>query len=126
MFEQDYIMRQIHQIIQVLMKMIFNIDSASPATSLIKDAETRKIAEDMLRNADSGNAAEAEKMLFSLIQNKTPDNLLAGIVFYSHINEKDDEYFEANNYSHNDAKNGMKKLLAEYELEHIANLFFYD
>lgn len=126
MFEQDYIMRQIHQIIQVLMKTIFNIDSPSPSTALIKDMETRKIADDMLRNIDGGNIAEAEEMLFSLIQNRTMDNLLAGIVFYSYLNEKDDEYLEMNLYSRGDAENSIKRLLSEYGLEYMANLFFYD
>ena len=126
MFEQDYIMRQIHQIIQVLMKVIFKIDSPSPSTAYIKDAETRQIADDMLKNIDVGNIAEAEEMLFSLIQNKTMDNLMAGLVLYSHINEKDDAYLEMNHYSRGTAENSMKRLLSEYGLEHMANLFFYD
>lgn len=126
MFEQDYIMRQIHQIIQVLMKLIFKIDSPSPSTAYIKDAETRQTADDMLKRIDIGNIAEAEEMLFSLIQNKTMDNLMAGLVLYSHINEKDDEYLETNHYSRSKAENSMKRLLSEYGLEHMANLFFYD
>ena len=122
MFEQDYIMRQIHQIIQVLMKTIFNIDSPSPSKELIKDMETKKIADDMLRTL----AIETEGVLFSLIQNKTLDNLLAGIVFYSYLNEKDDAYLEMNHYSRGDAENCLKRLLSEYGLEYMANLFFYD
>ena len=123
MFEQDYIMRQIHQIIQVLMKLIFKIDSPSPSTEYIKDAETRQIADDMLKNIDIGNIAEAEEMLFSLIQNKTMDNLLAGLILYSHINEKEDEFLEMNHYSRSDAENSIKRLLSEYGLENIASLF---
>ena len=126
MFEQDYIMRQIHQLIQVLMKLIFNIDSPSPSTAYIKDAETKQITEDMLKSTDLGNIAEAEKMLFSLIQNKTMDNLMVGLILYSHINKKDDAYLEMNHYSRGMAENSMKRLLSEYGLEHMANLFFYD
>ena len=126
MFEQDYIMRQIHQIIQVLMKTIFNIDSPSPSKELIKDMETKKIADDMLRTIDNGKIAEAEEILFSLIQNRTLDNLLTGIVFYSYLNEKDDAYLEMNHYSRGDAENCLKRLLSEYGLEYMANLFFYD
>lgn len=126
MFEQDYIMRQIHQIIQVLMKIIFNIDSPSPSTALIKNMETREIADDMLRNMDNGNINEAEKKLFSLIQNRTMDDLLVALVFYSHLNEKEDDFFETNNYSRSYVENSIKRLLSEYGLEHLAYLFFYD
>jgi len=123
MFEQDYIMRQIHQLIQVLMKLIFNIDSPFPSAEYIKDAETKKIADDMLKSTDLGKIAEAEEILFSLIQNKTMDNLLAGLILYSHINEKEDEFLEMNHYSRSDAENSIKRLLSEYGLENIASLF---
>lgn len=88
--------------------------------------ETRKIADDMLKDIDNGKIAEAEEILFSLIQNRTLDNLLIGIVFYSYLNEKDDVYLEMNHYSRVDAENSIKRLLSEYGLEYMANLFFYN
>lgn len=126
MFEQDYIMRQIQQIIQILMKIIFKIDTASPETFLIKEIGKREQAYDMLRNIDSGNIAEAEQMLFTTIKNRTLDDLLVALVFYSHLNEKDDDFFETNNYSRSYVENSIKRLLSEYGLEHLAYLFFYD
>lgn len=126
MFEQDYIMRQIQQIIQILMKIIFKIDTASPEVFLIKEIGKREQAYDMLRNIDSGNIAEAEQMLFTTIKNRTLDDLLVALVFYSHLNEKDDDFFETNNYSRSYVENSIKRLLSEYGLEHLAYLFFYD
>ncbi|MDE6781436.1 MAG: hypothetical protein K2J40_08265 [Ruminococcus sp.] len=49
MFEQDYIMRQIHQILKVLVKVLFNIDSETISSSLIQDMETRETADYLLR-----------------------------------------------------------------------------
>lgn len=126
MFEQDYIMRQIQQIIKILMKIIFKIDTPSPETFLIKEIGKREQADDMLRNIDSGNIAEAEQMLFTTIKNRTLDDLLVALVFYSHLNEKDDDFFETNNYSRSYVENNIKRLLSEYGLEHLAYLFFYD
>lgn len=126
MFEQDYIMRQIQQIIKILMKIIFKIDTPSPETFLIKEIGKREQADDMLRNIDSGNIAEAEQMLFTTIKNRTLDDLLVALVFYSHLNEKDDDFFETNNYSRSYVENSIKRLLSEYGLEHLAYLFFYD
>lgn len=126
MFEQDYIMRQIQQIIKILMKIIFKIDTPSPEAFLIKEIGKREQADDMLRNIDSGNIAEAEQMLFTTIKNRTLDDLLVALVFYSHLNEKDDDFFETNNYSRSYVENSIKRLLSEYGLEHLAYLFFYD
>ncbi|MDE6788411.1 MAG: hypothetical protein K2J47_03725 [Ruminococcus sp.] len=124
MFEQDYIMRQIHQIIEILMKVIFNIDNRYLSINLIKDTETRETADDMLKNADTGNINEAEKKLCELIENRTMDSLLAGLIFYSYLNEKDDDYLEINGFSRDEVENGIRHLLSEYGLEDMADIFF--
>lgn len=124
MFEQDYIMRQIHQIIEILMKLIFNIDNGYLSINLIKDAETRETTDDMLKNADIGNINEAENKLSEMIENGNMDGLLAGLIFYSYLNNKDDDYFERNNFSRDEIENGIKHLLSEYGLETMADIFF--
>ena len=126
MFEEDYIMRQIHQMIQVLMKFLFNLDGPDATIEMIKDADTQQLADDILKKIDSGNIVEAEVMLFSLVKNKSMDSLMAGLVFYSYINQKDDEFLEKNNYNHIAAKKGMKRLLKEYNLEYMSELFISD
>lgn len=125
MFEQDYIMRQIHQIIEVLVKILFNVDNQYLSVDLIKDTETKESADDMLRNIDIGNIHEAENKLFELVENRTMDNLLAGLIFYSYLNEKDDDYLEVNGFSRDEVENGIKHLLSEYGLETMADIFFY-
>ncbi|MDE6519066.1 MAG: hypothetical protein K2K91_01200 [Ruminococcus sp.] len=125
MFEQDYIMRQIHQIIEVLVKILFNVDNQYLSVNLIKDAETKESADDMLRNIDIGNIHEAENKLFELVENRTMDNLLAGLIFYSYLNEKDDDYLESTGFSRDEVENGIKHLLSEYGLETMADIFFY-
>jgi hypothetical protein len=124
MFEQDYVMRQIQQLSKALAKILFSIDAESPSSSLIKDMEARSAADNLLRKIDSGNINEAEYELFALIENRTMDNLLAGIVFYSYLNEKDDDYLEINDFSRDDVENGIRHLLSEYGLENMADIFF--
>lgn len=123
MFEQDYIMRQIHQIIEILMKVIFNIKNRYLSIDLIKDTETRETADDILKNADIGNINEAEKKLCELIENRTMDSLLAGLIFYSYLNEKDNDYLENNGFSRDEVENGIKHLLSEYGLGDMADIF---
>lgn len=125
MFEQDYLMRQIHQIIEVLVKILFNVKNQYLSVGLIKDAETRESAGDMLRNIDIGNIHESENKLFELIENRTMDNLLAGLIFYSYLNEKDDDYLEINGFRRDEVENGVKHLLSEYGLETMADIFLH-
>lgn len=125
MFEQDYLMRQIHQIIEVLVKILFNVKNQYLSVDLIKDAETRESAGDMLRNIDIGNIHEAENKLFELIENRTMDDLLAGLIFYSYLNEKDDDYLEINGFRRDEVENGVKHLLSEYGLETMADIFLH-
>lgn len=124
MFEQDYVMRQIQQLSKALARILFNIDAESPSSFLIKDMETRAATDDLLRKIDSGNIHEAEYELSELIENRTMDNLLAGIVFYSYLNQKDDDYLETNDFSRDDVVNGIRHLLLEYGLENMADVFF--
>ena len=69
---------------------------------------------------------EAENELFELIENKITDNLLVGLIFYSYLNEKDDDYLTANHFSRDEVKDGVNHLITEFGLEGMANSFFPD
>lgn len=126
MFEQDYIMRQIRQIIRVLVKVLFNIDDETPSLLLIQNTESKEAAGKLLNKIDIGKINEAVNELSEMIKKGTMDNLLIGIIFYSYLNGKDDDYLEANGFRRDNIENGIKHLLSEYGLEDMANIFFYD
>ena len=119
MFEQDYIMRQIHQFIRVLMKMLFNIDSEFPTSQLLEYTNARGTTEDLLRKIDDGNINEAENDLYELVEDKTKDSLLTGIIFYSHLNDKDNDFLESNDFSRDEVEYGLKQLLSEYNIDGV-------
>ena len=123
MFEQDYIMRQIHQFIKVLVKMLFNIDSEFSELQLLEYTNAKETTTDLLKKLDDGNINQAENELFELIEDKTKDNLLTGIVFYSHLNDKDDEFLEANDFTRAEIEDGIKKLLSGYNIDGMDNFF---
>lgn len=125
MFEQDYIMRQIQQILKVLVKVLFNIDEKSPSLALIQNTETKETTGDLLRKIDSGNINDAENELSEMTDNTTMDNLLAGIIFYSYLNEKDDDYLKSHDFSREEVEDGIKNLLSKYGLQDMSDIFFY-
>ena len=126
MFEQDYVMRQIKELTKALAKILFNVDSESPSAALIRDMRTRETADDLIRKIDNGRIFEAENELSELLQDRTMDNFWAGIVFYSYLNEKDDDTLENDGFSREKIKNGINHLVSEYGMETISDLFFYD
>ncbi|MDE5557261.1 MAG: hypothetical protein K2K66_02020 [Ruminococcus sp.] len=125
MFEQDYIMRQIQQILKVLVKVLFNVDDQSPSLALIQNVEVKETAGDLLRKIDDGNINEAENELSKMTDTTTKDNLLAGIIFYSYLNEKDDDYLESHDFSREEVEDGIKNLLSKYGLQDMSDIFFY-
>lgn len=124
MFEEDYIMRQIHQILKVLVKVLFNVDDKSPSLALIQNVEIKETTGDLLKKIDEGNINQAENEISEMTDNTTKDNLLAGIVFYSYLNEKDDEYLENHDFSRDEVEDGVKNLLLKYGLEDMINIFY--
>lgn len=126
MWEQDYIMRQIHQILKVLVKVLFNVSDDSLSLALIQDVETKETVGDLLKKIDDGNINKAENEISEMTDNTTKDNLLAGIIFYSYLNEKDDEYLESHDFSREEVEDGIKNLLSKYGLENMSDILFYD
>ena len=126
MYEQDYIMRQIDDLARAIAKMFFNINVESPATEIIKDMQAMEKAQELLQKSDEGKICYAEAELFNLIKDNSLDNLLVGLKFYTYVNSKDDEELIRNNFSHVKVKAGITRLLTEYGLENMADLFFLE
>ncbi len=126
MYEQDYIMRQIQDLAKAIVKMFFNVDVESSAMEVIKDMQAKERAMELLRQCDGKNICYAEGELFELINNRSMDNLLVGITFYSYLNDMDDEKLAEANFSRDKIQDGITRLLSEYGLENMAHLFFYE
>ncbi len=48
MFEQDYVMRLIKEMVRTILKLLFNIDTESPSAELLQDAEEQQALEALL------------------------------------------------------------------------------
>jgi muconolactone delta-isomerase len=126
MYEQDYVMRQIKDLVKAIAKIFFNVDVESSAMEVIRDMQAKEKAMELLRQCDDKNICYAEGELFELINNNTMDNLLVGITFYSYLNDMDDEKLAEADFSRDKIQDGITKLLSAYGLENMANLFFYE
>lgn len=48
MFEQDYIMRMIKEMVRAILKLLFNIDTDAPAAELLKGLEDAQTLDELL------------------------------------------------------------------------------
>ena len=73
MFEQDYIMRLIKEMIRAILKLLFHIDS-EVSTDLLENEEKTAL-ETLLNMADAGCINEAENQIFEIVDAGDKDSL---------------------------------------------------
>ena len=126
MFEQDYIMRLIKEIIRVVLKLMFNIDTESPSAELLEDKKAQTELNNLLELIDFGYINEAENKLYYLTKEKSMQNLEVSLLFYSFLNDKSTEFLEEHGFSRDEVKLGIQQLSNKYDLGSMAQLFLFD
>jgi len=92
MFEQDYIMRLIQEMVRTLLKLLFQIDVPSLTADLMEDEEAKETLERLFDMIDDGLLDDAENQLYEMMDGKDDQGFLAALLFYSYLNEKDDDF----------------------------------
>ena len=124
MYEQDYIMRLIQEMVRAVLKLIFHIDMESPAGKLLEDSEEKAVLDTLLDLADEGKINEAENTVFEITENMDYKNLEVALLFYSYLNEKSDDFLEENDFSRDEVREGLQEIVSRYGLGSIADMFF--
>ncbi len=124
MFEQDYIVRLIKEMVRAVLRLLFKSDIDLPAEELLKDTEKRSMLENLLDKIDAGNIDEAENELSDMVDGKDREGLTAALLFYSHLNEKDDAFLKAHDFSREEIKAGLADVAECYGLGSVAETFF--
>lgn len=123
MFEQDYIMRQISQMIAFMMKALFGLKlEAERLTDFVYTSDGDG-GEPLFQMVDQGQIEAAEQMLYDRIQARTADNLMLGYAFYEYLSQKDDDFLEAHGFSRERIAEGAVKLASHFGAGQIAELF---
>lgn len=123
MFEQDYVMRLIRQMVRAILKMLFHIDTDSPTEELLKESEEKETLDTLLDLVDKGSINEAENSLSDLTSDGSMSGLKMALLFYSYLNDKTDDFLEKNDFSREEIKLGLKDVALRYGLENIAETF---
>ena len=122
MLKNDYIMRKIEEWISMILEFVFKIDKSSSPEKLLKLEESKEILKNLKSKIDNGNINEAEDSLFKMLKYKTQDSLLIGLLFYSHLNEKDSKFLNEHDFERDEIKTGIKDLLKEFNMNNLSDL----
>ena len=125
MYEQDYIMRLIKEMVRTLLKLLFNIDSQSPSAELelLENDEQRQTLESLLNMIDEGRINEAENRLYDIIETPDGGDLKTALLFYSYLNEKSDEFLEEHDFDRDEVKQGLESVISKYGVNGFTDIF---
>ena len=122
MFEQDYIMRLIKEMVRAILKLLFNIDTDSASTDLLKEAEDKEMLESLMNMIDDGRIDAAENKIYEITEDRDKKNLEIAILFYSYLNDKSDAFLEEHNFSREEVRLGLKDILSRYGIDSFAEM----
>ena len=123
LFEQDYVMRLIKEMIRAILKLLFNIDTDSPSAELLKDSEEEQTLNELLDMVDDGFINEAENRIYEITEEGKKIDLEIALLFYSYLNDKTDKFLEEHNYSREEIKAGLKNIAARYGVAGFTEMF---
>ncbi len=125
MFEQDYVMRLINEMVRVVLKLVFNIDTDSPSAELVKDSEEEQTLNELTDLVDAGCINEAENRIYEITEARNKKDLEVALLFYSYLNNQSDEYLEEHDFSRDEVKSGLKDITKRYGVDGFVDAFLY-
>lgn len=120
-YEKDYIMRLIHGIALVLARLLLGRQMENEGEiATILDKQEKEQNDLLLRMVDEGKINRAEERLFDLLENASWDDrhkAAVAICFYSHVNDKDDEFLEHADFTREEIMEGLEDAMKAVHME---------
>lgn len=123
MFEQDYVMRLIKEMVRAILKLLFNIDTDSPSKELLEDSKQQQTLDKLYDMVDAGFINEAENTIYEITEDCQKSDLEIALLLYSYLNDKSDEFLEEHNFSREEIKSGLKDITSRYGVDGFAAMF---
>lgn len=121
--EKDYVMRIIKEMVRVLFSLMLG-----KQYKFVEQPEENKYEvagkalEEFEKMIDAGLINEAENILLESIDYTQKEDVLAAILFYQYIGERDSDFLAAHNYSKEEALDGIKRLAEQQGYDYITSL----
>ena len=110
-YENDFIMRQVRDMVRMLAKVLFGKNTA---TYEYKEEDKSTASDSMyarlIHMVDQGKICEAENMLSDELDRDVDGNMEVAIGFYDYLNSLSDEFLEEHDFSREEVKDGSQAL----------------
>lgn len=115
MYEQDYVMRMIKNLVNFLAKSFLDKDIVIyELPEKEKYTQTDHIHKLLLSLIDQGRINEAENLLHEELDCKDKRYMELALDFYERLNKFDDEFLEKNDFSREEIEQGLKAIAKEF------------
>ena len=109
--EKDYIMRMIKELASVIFSLILGKQNKSVELQNENKYEVSgKALEELQNMVDQGLVNEAENILLENIDYTNQQEIIAAVLFYQYVSEKDTDFLTLHNYTRDEALDGLKAL----------------
>ena len=108
MFENDYILRLIHEMIRALIKLALNIDTDEKDPLILPDVFENDEFKRIMDLVDDGKINEAENLLLDEMDPDNPAYFELGLLFYEKLGAQTEEFLESHNYTQDEVVEGLK------------------
>ena len=127
MYEQDYIMRVNRDVIRTIAKMLLNKDIDSPEISFSDElkSEGKRSLESMNGQTDMGNLHTLEQEIWKLMEKGQERALEKALLFYSYLNEQNEEYLASQDFSREKIKMGLMQISSKYGVDSVVDLMYF-
>ena len=119
-YEKDYIMRLIHGIAQMLAALFFGRKLETEELKVSFGEEFGSSSDYLCGLVDNGEINAAENRLFELIDTSGMDTDALGsliLLFYDHVNSKDDAFLAAADFSRDEIIRGLEDAMKAINME---------
>lgn len=119
--KQDYILRLIEEVINVLVKSLKDDESIKEELDASSNGEEKLTY--LIRLVDEKRINDAENFLFDNLDLENTKDFEIGMLFFKYLNEKDDLFLEEANYSREEISEGIVDLSREYGFGEFLDMF---
>lgn len=111
MYQQDYIMRTIKNLIKFLSKIVCGKDTIVYELSENEEyAQNDNLHKRLMTLLSEGKINKAENILFENFNPKDSRNMMVVIDFYQRLSNLDNEFLQVNNFSREEIEEGLRDI----------------
>lgn len=121
--KQDYILRMIEELINVLVKTLKDEDKDVLVDENNNGSNDNELYIYLKSLVDDKKINEAENYLFERLEENNKKDFFVGMSFYKYLNEKDDEFLDECNYSRDEIVEGMADISRMYGYGDFVEMF---